>query len=1153
MLDSKPKKNDLTDSDKDMIHVIETVYGDEDEAKSLIKEIVEKNTTGKVIKPIYPGRNIIVINQGGGGNLDPNDPVIKNIIKNTHERNTDNRLVNIGPSDINNISNGDIIHFKSKGNVVAAITDSGKFTGTIDISNVNGYKAVDLDDYYTKIQIEDKLKEKTNNSRLFDPSTNLIKDDLLSVNISRTSDLNDHISDATKHATITDKDKWDKKYDKPLTGIPKTDLSADIIDILDHSLRDSDILEVNGKIKESVLPDIFAKKVDVSAHIDNVDIHVTKESKLKWDGKADGKEVNDHISNVDIHMTALERESWNKKYDKPLTGIPQKDLEIDLSKKINDAVPREEILDSNGKIKTDLLQLSGVYASTQELENHASNTEVHVTNGDKIGWNNKYYVDKSVGIPKKDLSQEIKDELSTVESHMKDLDIHIKADERIEWSKKYLKPALGIPIDDLTDELKDKINSMAYDDSNVRLLINNNKVAIDELKPHVTNDVVHITTPERTKWNDKYSKPIGGIPKKDLDDELNKDLLDFLKRDEILLNGKIKSDLIPTSVDTVSVDTFNKHVNNLDTHITLEEKARIKDSLQYNDIFFKDVDNNVILEKVIVDSKLVRTVDLTELNDHKANSTIHVTDVDKTEWSKKYNKPVDGVPISDLNSEIVDKLNNMLVKDDVFEADGSLKGIVINASDIATKTDLDTHTNNLEIHTTKGEKLANLEHIADLNIHTTKLDKDKIDEHLIDTNKHLNLDEKHTIAMAKSHISDVNVHVTKDEKDKWNNFNSNVDLSELNRHKDDLDIHVTLLEKTAWNKLVTDGLDLTELNNHIKNLEIHTTTVEKNKWDNKYDKPLLGIPISDMKDSDIALLKDHNNMTNIGTYTHSDIDNHLDNDLIHNNNSLGKWTFEGQVQMNTAQKDHIKIDSSFNAILDTDISTGKYYTNGTLTTEVFDTVIADCPFTSLFFFGNYEYGVTSIKIQSRTGKVADPDSSWETWKDLETNGKIVSSSNRYIQIKLSFATSNISKTPKFNKFHLFFGVNTNDAIKEAQGSFPSMDARFKSIETLATHSNRLILDKIDDKMMESIELFKKYVNEPFIKLINSPTTHIEIPISEHKISYADTSIYSIKFFVKVNSNYQEYIPKEVYVVESNKTVIIEFSTDIPVSGKLIIK
>ena len=82
---------------------------------------------------------------------------------------------------------------------------------------------------------------------------------------------------------------WDAKYSKPASGIPSTDLSA-----------------------------------EVQASLAKAETAIQQQADL--DGYATTESLSAHTGNTDIHIQTGEKAAWNTKYSKPSGGIPSTDL-----------------------------------------------------------------------------------------------------------------------------------------------------------------------------------------------------------------------------------------------------------------------------------------------------------------------------------------------------------------------------------------------------------------------------------------------------------------------------------------------------------------------------------------------------------------------------------------------------------------------------------------------------------------------------------------------------------------------------------------------------------------------------------------------------------------------------------------------------------
>ena len=158
----------------------------------------------------------------------------------------------------------------------------------------------------------------------------------------------------------------------------------------------------------------------------------------------------------------------------------------------------------------------------------------------------------------------------------------------------YSKPTTGIPESDLANAVKNKINNAATS---------------SDLTAHTSDTDIHVTDQEKDAWDAKYDKPSGGIPKADLASGVQQD--------------------IDEGVSAYS--GLGTHVADTGVHFTnATEKAST----------LQTVDENAH-----------------KIDDHTADTTIHVTAADKTAWGNKYDKPGTGIPKTDLDSGVQDSLD----------------------------------------------------------------------------------------------------------------------------------------------------------------------------------------------------------------------------------------------------------------------------------------------------------------------------------------------------------------------------------------------------------------------------------------------------------------------------------------------------------------
>ena len=192
--------------------------------------------------------------------------------------------------------------------------------------------------------------------------------------------------------------------------------------------------------------------------------------------------------------------------------------------------------------------------SDAELSAHASNTDIHLADGDRgnieaaLVMASDASSELAVVLEGYEATPVLKTELgkkanvSDLTAHTGNTTIHITASERSSWNAKYSKPATGIPVDDMeagvAESLANADLALADVDALSQNFINhegdttvhitasertawNGKADASTLNSHTSNTAIHTTAEEKASWNGKYTKPEGGIPAEDLSDDVN--------------------------------------------------------------------------------------------------------------------------------------------------------------------------------------------------------------------------------------------------------------------------------------------------------------------------------------------------------------------------------------------------------------------------------------------------------------------------------------------------------------------------------------------------------------------------------------------------------------------------------------------------------
>ena len=218
-----------------------------------------------------------------------------------------------------------------------------------------------------------------------------------------------HTGNTDIHVTALQKTAWTAKYDKPSGGIPKSDLASTVqssLDKADSALQQhQDISALTAHVANSsihVTPeqkDAWTAKYDKPASgIPKSDLTLAVQASLN---KADSalqehQDISDlvsHTQNSNIHVTSEQKTAWSAKYDKPTGGIPKTDLASAVQTSLN-------------KADTALQEHQDISA----LTNHVANNDIHVTADEKAAWSAKYNK-PTTGIPKLDLASDIQTSL----------------------------------------------------------------------------------------------------------------------------------------------------------------------------------------------------------------------------------------------------------------------------------------------------------------------------------------------------------------------------------------------------------------------------------------------------------------------------------------------------------------------------------------------------------------------------------------------------------------------------------------------------------------------------------------------------------------------------------------------------------------------
>jgi hypothetical protein len=839
-------------------------------SKTIIDQMMSQNRFSSVSKITLPGLNY----SSGSAQRDPigytetgrpiyeqnvgmtmNDD-LKDALEKKHARNTDTMLRGIGTNVVENTSTGNIVAFASNGVYKAFITESGRFTGSIRLENIEDLNTLTLDTsrFYIKSEIDGLLTAKVSKASLFN-AENKIHSDLLDADIVRHVTFDPHFNDDIRHITQVERDAWNNKYLKPVSGIPMLDLAKAVQDRINASALDVEFkthannLDIHTSTQERAkwnakydkpstgipMTDFSeivqnainekAKAVDLQNHKDDVIRHITGEERTAWNSKynkpaggiplthleafvqevintsASDAELQEHVNDEVSHITNGERLTWNAKYLKPSTGVPETDLDTNVQSKINQAATKTEVANHTSNSTVHITELE-----RQNWNGHKADGVIHITAEERLKWNAKY--DKpSLGIPETDLSAGLQTKINSMTTttdfndHITDTVKHITQSERDEWNSKYEKPLNGIPEFDLSEELQNKINSFSSQNG---------------LDAHIANNVTHVTELERSGWNSKYVKPVTGIPETDLTQALRDKLASFA-----------------TSL------ALTTHVGDMVKHITVEERSA------WNGKYVKPVTGIPATDlEAGVKAKIEGSASNADLVTHTGNDDIHITPDERANWNGKYSKPLTGVPETDLEQSLRTKINNMV-----------------------TTTDFNAHATDSVKHVTASERTTwNGKYVKP----STGIPMTDLTQGLQDK-----INSSATITAFNAHTADTTAHVSSVERTAWNGKYSKpstgvpeVDLAQAvqdklsnsESHIANTTVHITSAERTEWDakyvkpvagipvsdmeQVVAEGLNASQ--DHIEDTVVHVTADERTAWNGKYDLPVGGLPLGDL-------------------------------------------------------------------------------------------------------------------------------------------------------------------------------------------------------------------------------------------------------------------------------------------------------------------
>ena len=573
-----------------------------------------------------------------------------------------------------------------------------------------------------------------------------------------------------------------------------TDAGKDAI-----SIPLSDIFNPDNYYTKTETDALLSAKTDVStfntlrnsvtAHTANTTIHVEAADKTRWNAvsaKTNQSDFSAHTANTTVHITSGERTTWNTVTSK---------------------------------------------ANQNDLTAHTANTDVHVEAADKTKWN----------------AVTAKTDISTFNAHTGNTDVHVTTGDKSTWNTVTSKANQS----DLTAHTADTSAHVSSTDRTNW----NGKANQSDLTAHTADSTVHVTAQEKEGWNAKLDasefETFTGVTAPDT----------YLTIDEF--DEVVGSGFTGETITDVILD------NEMIVSAALNELNDIKQETLVSGVNIKTLNNQSLLGRgnieidpgsILPNAEVLSSITWNQIDNwdnsyygmtaHTANTTIHVTSTDKTNWNNK----VDQDYVDDLvgSGFTTSSITDVIISDErvIAAAFAELNGKIESGSTDA----LTAHTANTVIHVTQadrdrwdaggggGDPTVLTAHTANTAIHVTAEDK---------TNWNAKLSAvtfNGTAATVSNGVAAITAtldNVADGTTRKLSNYATTATVNTMNNtitsHTSSTAVHVAAGEKDTWNT-VTSKASQTDLNTlsstttaHTADSTIHVTSQEKSTWNGKQD------------------------------------------------------------------------------------------------------------------------------------------------------------------------------------------------------------------------------------------------------------------------------------------------------------------------------
>ena len=736
--------------------------------------------------------------------------------------------------------------------------------------DASAYTPTDLSDYYKK--------EETSGKSDIDTALNLK---------ANTSALTDHTENSNIHITPEERNTWNGKfsnvqydsngkrinfYSGETTETPVAYINAnDFIQVETGTVDLSDYYKKEETSGSTALTAAFNSKAnasDLTDHINNSTIHITGDERTKWDNAAtsshthSNKDVLDKITSIDAELSET---SNNLVVNSAITtAIQAKETAIstsisNLDKKKLDAsaytptdlsnyYTREETsgksdIDTALSLKANASDLA-TKSNIADLTNHIGDNVVHITSDERNTWNGK---------------------ISSAQYSRADKRINFYSGTTTENPVSFIDATDFIQVETGTIDLSVYYKKSETSGSTQLSDAFNLKANESDLTTHTSDSTVHITSDERNTWNDAATHN---------HTHANKSILDSINGIDTELS-KTSNNLVVNSAITMAIQANKESIST-----SFNDLANKKlDATAYTPT---DLSDYYKMEetsgKTDLDNAFNSKANASDLTAHTENKTIHITPEERNTWNGKfsnvqydsdkkrinfYSGTTTETPVAYINAnDFIQQATGSIDLSKYYMMDETSGKTELNNAfnSKANASDLITHTNNSDIHTTAADKSKWNKAVTDLtshtgngSIHINSEERTKWDNAAASNHTHANKSVLDTITAIDTQLSEtsknlvVNSAITKaiqanatsisdlDNKKLDKSAYKPTDLSDYYKKEETsskTEISAALNSKANTSDLATKA-NTSDLTVHTGNSTIHITSNERNTWNGK--------------------------------------------------------------------------------------------------------------------------------------------------------------------------------------------------------------------------------------------------------------------------------------------------------------------------------